>query len=283
MKRNSANDNQSTVQREAIDPVFKEVLTFRFGQLDIPVQTQVEISRIPRTMDALIFCKRPGDLEKIQSETPFGHFRVYNDLEFKSIKDALTIAEYRLILGRANLYLGENHIPASEMTVTIVCARKPRKVLYHSSMEVEFENIGNGHYVSTDKLPVHIIVINELEVSAKNYPLLLFASSEQKFRQFLRQTLDEGNLIYVRFAYYVRSQVTKEVLAMAGKYRLPKKNLEFIAKDIGTELLPFLSPEDRLRGLSANEILKHLNPEEIARGLSAEERGMLKQLLLNLE
>jgi len=119
LKRNSANNNQSSVQREAIDPVFKEVLTFRLGQLDIPVQTQVEVSRIPRTMDALILCKRPEDLEKIRSETPFGHFRVYNDLEFKSLRDALTIAEYRLILGRANLYLGENKNPASEMTVVL--------------------------------------------------------------------------------------------------------------------------------------------------------------------
>lgn len=57
---------------------------------------------------------------------------------------------------------------------------------------------------------------------------------------------------------------------MAGKYHLPRKNLEFIKNDIGEELLSLFSVEERLRGLS---------PEERLRGLNAEERRKLKQLL----
>jgi len=58
---------------------------------------------------------------------------------------------------------------------------------------------------------------------------------------------------------------------MAGRHRrLSKKDLEFIVNDIGDELLPLFSPEDRLRGLSPRELIKYLNPEE---------RRMLKKLL----
>jgi len=79
---------------------------------------------------------------------------------------------------------------------------------------------------------------------------------------------------------------------MAGKYRLPKKNLEFIVNDIGAELLPYfrkedllkrLSHEERLQGLNVEDLLKHLSLEDRLRGLNAEERRKLKQLLENLD
>ncbi len=80
-------------------------------------------------------------------------------------------------------------------------------------------------------------------------------------------------------------------------YRLSKKELEFIAQDIGAELMPFFSPEVRLQGLSAkerlqglsteellgylsrSELLRHLSIETQQRPLTAEERRILQQLL----
>ena len=34
------NSAESTTERTEIDPVFKEVMTFNFGRLSIPIQTQ---------------------------------------------------------------------------------------------------------------------------------------------------------------------------------------------------------------------------------------------------
>ena len=74
---------------------------------------------------------------------------------------------------------------------------------------------------------------------------------------------------------------------MAGKYNLPRENLEFIVNDIGTELLPLFSVEDRLRGLPPEDVLKHISlkdlleyisHEETQRQLSDEEREMFRQL-----
>jgi len=271
LMHNPANETRSKTQREEIDPIFKEVVSFCFGRLNVPLQTQFEVSRIARTMDVLVLLWRSEDLEKVRTQTPFSHFLEHNQVEFKAIQDSLTIAGYHLILGRSHLYLGEHDISPSQMTVTIVCARKPRKVLYDCKAHVIFDKVENAHYVSRYQPSVHIIVINELEIIEKNYSLLLFASSEQKFRRFLQQTLEEENFAYIRYAYAVRPQTTKEVLVMAGRHRrLSKKDLEFIVNDIGDELLPLFSPEDKLRGLSPRELIKYLNPEE---------RRMLKKLL----
>jgi hypothetical protein len=57
---------------------------------------------------------------------------------------------------------------------------------------------------------------------------------------------------------------------MSGRSRSYQKNLEFIAKDIGKELIPFLSAED---------IVRRLTPEDLVRVLTPEERRKLKQLL----
>ena len=54
--------------RDFLDPVFKEVMAFNFAQLALPVETQVEISRLPRTMDALVVLEHPPNVRKFVSK-----------------------------------------------------------------------------------------------------------------------------------------------------------------------------------------------------------------------
>jgi hypothetical protein len=235
----------------------------------------VEVSHLPRTMDAMIRLQNQQEIARVRSETPFTYFLLHNQIEFKGRRDPLTIEDWHRIWGRTHLYLGEQGLSPTEMTVTIVCSQKPVKVLYHSKDHVEFHRISPGYYVSDTKPLVYIIAINELEIIERNYPLLVFASSERKFRQFLKQTFDERNFDYVPYAYAVRPEITKEELAMAGRHqRLSRRELQFIAQDIGAELITFLSPEERLRGLSVTERIQDLNPNELKQ---------LKQLIENLE
>lgn len=266
---NESNEHQKTDGRAEIDPVFKAVICFRFGQLGISIKTQVEVGRLPRTIDAVLILELENDREKVRLETPFYYVRTHNQIEFKGINDPLTVAGFRLILGRANLYMGENEIPAEDMTITIVCSRKPEKVL-QSESEVEFIPFGEGYYRSKNKPPINLIVINELEIIPKNYPLLMFASSKKKFKEFLLDTVKNKCFdAYVAFAYRVNPEITKEVIEVAG-YGLSKEKLEFMANDIGPKLLPFLRKED---------LLKHLTIEDRLKGLTAEDKQKLKQLL----
>jgi hypothetical protein len=265
-------NTKSTIKRHEIDPILKEVLTFSFGELGIPIQTQVEISRLPRTMDVLVVAEQSGDLERIWHGTPFDFFRVHNSIEFKGKSDPLTIFDYHLILGRAHLYLGERKIFSSEMTVTIISARKPIKVLHQSQNDVKWEEIGVGHYVSTDLLPVHLLVCNELPLEPKYYPLLLFASSQEKFRRFMLRLIEEENATYINYAFRANPDLTKEVLRMAGKQSLYEKQLERIVKAVGDDLLEQMPPEVRVRGLTLEERLRGLN-------LDTETLEKLKQLI----
>ena len=256
----STDDNTgSTIERHEIDPILKEVLTFSFGELGIPIQTQVEVSRLPRTMDVLVVTEQTGNLERIWHGTAFDFFRVHNSIEFKGKSDPLTIFDYHLILGRAHLYLGERKISSSDMTVTIVSARKPIKVLRQSQNDVKWEEIGVGHYVSTDLLPVHLLVCNELPLEPKYYPLLLFAASQEKFRRFMLRLIEEENATYINYASRTNPDLTKEVLRMAGKQSLYDKQLERMAKAFGDDILEQMPPEVRVRGLTLEERLRGLN------------------------
>ena len=263
--------DNSMANRHFLDPVFKEVMTFNFAQLALPVETQVEISRLPRTMDALVILEQTAEREKVHVQTAFNYFRVYNQIEFKAKNDPLTRDEYNFIRGRSYLYLGEKQISASLMTVTIISARQPRNVLYNSSLDVKWESEGTGHYKSTDLFPVHLFVCNELELTPKNYPLLLFATSKEKFRQFVERIIGEDNLTYIHYASRVEPEITKEVLKMAGKQSLYEKQLRRIIDSMGADLLEKMTPEERVRGLTVSERVRGLTVSERLAGLNIED------------
>ncbi len=285
-----ADTPNNDTQRYTPDSIFKRIITLRFAELGIPLQTQVEVSYLPRTIDAVVILRPEADREKIRSETPFLYAGPHNLIEFKGENDRLTIPNLRLILGRTNLYMGENRIPVSNITLTIVCAGTPRNVLKHSQAEIEFESLGGGYYRSTDKLPIHIIAINELEVTPKNYPLLMFATSKQKFEEFLRDAINRDDNDYnpvITFAYFLKSELIREI-DMPLKSYLSKEALDIIIEDIGDEILSRFSMDEILSRFSVDEIAARLSPEERLTGLSPEdivsrlspeERKQLQRLL----
>ncbi len=269
---NSSDQTQQS-KHNHIDPVFKQVLVSMSDKLKVPLETQVEVSRLPRTIDAVIKLPTKEEIARVESETPFVRLRANSQIEFKAIDDPLTPAGYHLILGRTHLYLGEHKLSASQMSVSIVCAAKPITVLSHRPDDVLFKKMQKGYYINSTKPPVVIIVINELPIIPKNYPFLLFASSEKKFREFLRHLFQERDLGYVHYAYRVRPEVTKEELQMLTKDPyLSEKDFHFIVQDIGPQLINYFPVEERLAGLAAEEIeayLKRLKSQSSSNAKSA--------------
>jgi len=151
-------------------------------------------------MDALLVLNKTADQERVREQTPFIYASKYNDIEFKGRSDPLTREGYNLIRARSYLYLGLEGVSAGEMTVTIISARQPRKVLYHCPEDVKWEKLGPGYYRSLDLFPVHLLVCNELELVPANYPLLLFAASDKKFEEVVKQLLAAEDSVYVSFA-----------------------------------------------------------------------------------
>ena len=138
--------------------------------------------------------------------------------------------------------------------------------------DIEFESLGGGYYRSTDKLPIHIIAINELEVTPKNYPLLMFATSKRKFKEFLSGAIarnDSSDNPILTCTYVLRAGLIQEI-NMPIKNHLSPEALDFIIQNIGEEILDRFSAEERVAGLSV---------EERFASLSSEERTQLQQLL----
>lgn len=136
-------------KRRELDPTFKQLLIDYFSQLHIPIDTEVEVSRLPRTIDGLVVVDSAEAAASLQN-TPFSHFRTHNQIEFKGARDPLNMAQYALILGRTYLYIGESNLPFGETSVTIVCAGRPNNVLNAQLPNTIFQLSKRGIY-QTDR------------------------------------------------------------------------------------------------------------------------------------
>jgi hypothetical protein len=115
----------------------------------IEVETEREVFSRSRKIDLVVTCT-DANQKQLQS-TRFAHFRQVNALELKGFHDPLTVADYNLIIMRAwglgvpkaeklkseddsssNSDEDDSSEPAllaNQITVTIVCVRRPNKIL----------------------------------------------------------------------------------------------------------------------------------------------------------
>ena len=77
--------DESKKKHHQVDPVFKQVVVNEFADYQAGIQTEVEVSRLPRTIDVLVTVGTQAELERIRIETPFFYFLRYNQLEFKGL------------------------------------------------------------------------------------------------------------------------------------------------------------------------------------------------------
>lgn len=233
----------ATTERTELDPLFKQILVSLGQTLNFTPKTQVEVSRLPRTIDVVIELLAAEDQARLTRQTPFIRLRQHNQIEFKGRADRLSIPNYQLIRGRSLFYMSEHRLLPSQMSISIVCASKPNKVLKAS--ETVFQNISPGYYLGNEQPPTLIIVINELPMTPKNYPLLLFTSSKKLFRSFLQVVLaEESHHVYLQYAYFAQPTIAKEeIMSLAKSAYITQENLAFIAQDIGDELMPLITDE----------------------------------------
>ncbi|MFQ6041481.1 MAG: hypothetical protein ACE5PV_11545 [Candidatus Poribacteria bacterium] len=254
MDEKIAQDNES--EKKASNPydaLFKEVMNERFNELGIPIKTEEEVSRKPRTIDVVVTCAKE-EIEKARRETTFDFFSKNNIIGFKSPGDRLTIWEYHKIRGRAHLYIAEKQLTTEETIICAVCSNNPRKVLHQSQDTVEFTMIKSWHYISNEKIPFHVVIISKLQIEYKNYPLLLFAPA-RKFKEFVKHAIENNRLKYLEYAYLLHPKETKEVLMMTGKIPIPEENVKFIVNDLGIERI--------LRNADIDEVVRCIDVKDL--------------------
>ncbi len=63
--------DDSPKERQEIDPVFKQVVEAEFTAYQAACQTEYEVNRLPRKIDAFVTVDDETALQKIRQETPF--------------------------------------------------------------------------------------------------------------------------------------------------------------------------------------------------------------------
>lgn len=192
---------QDDLQGDSLDSIlFKKVMKDKFTELGVEVQTNVEVD-MPNTVDdVLVELDSESNLEEDDVEsklvcvdaklaTVFAHAGPHNLIEYKSENDPLTIFEVYRVTGLAYLYLAEKDVQTRDLKITIVCARAPREMFDNPRTGIEFKSLGGGYYHNAHYPTIHIVAINELEVTSKNYPLLMGARSKLQFTEFLRNAI----------------------------------------------------------------------------------------------
>ena len=123
------------------------------------------LSKKPMQIDVLVKNEKTVKIKKNIGRI----FRQYNIIEYKSPDDKLNIDDFYKTYGYACLYKSEtggiDEIPATELTITLVCYHYPVKMLQKLEREKNLiiDNVESGiYYFLGDSIPIQLIVIPKL-------------------------------------------------------------------------------------------------------------------------
>ena len=92
-------------------------------------------------------------------------FRKYNVCEFKSVTDHFSISDYAKVIGYASLYSAFKNVDMTDITITIVVAKYPQKLVKYLTQERNLQVLDNGngiHHIMGDIYPVQILETKKL-------------------------------------------------------------------------------------------------------------------------
>ena len=234
------------------------------AEKDFVLQREFRIDFVFRKIEPLI------PLEGI-----FSYFRTYNIFEFKSVHDAFDLSLLIKYLGELLWWLhtkDDIEIVQNEITLTIMTVRRPNNVLKHLQqphLQIGLINESPGHYHwRVMGIPVHLLVINELELCPEHYAWLSFAEGK-RFEEYTEQlsvemAQDEKRHIYLNILRELEEE---------GKERMADEILSRIISEMPPERV-----EKLLLGLPAEKLSRTLNRLPADRRRTLEVKGIQRML-----
>ena len=83
-------------------------------------------------------------------------------------------------------------------------------------------------------ISLYVLVIAELAIEERNYPLLLFSKGKKR-KEFLRELVRKKAKAYLRLAYELYPQDVMEVFSMSKDFPTLEENIRVIVNDLGAE------------------------------------------------
>jgi hypothetical protein len=235
-------------------PAFREGLALELEQYGDMLQFEFEhpLTDAPLVIDALVIKKVPD----VVIEKNIGAlFRAVNIVEYKSPSDHLSVWDFYKVYAYANLYISQEQIAATDVTLTFVSERYPREVIKHLKKTYGYtvDEQQNGiYYVSGSMLPIQIIETKKLS-EAEN--LWLRCLSDSLDARSLMTVLQESEArkktakvrAYTHTLLRANAQTAKEAMDM----RKQRYTLEQMVIDTG--LAAKWEAEAEVRGIAVGE------------------------------
>jgi hypothetical protein len=156
---------------------------------DLQFIAEHQLTSEPLRIDLLVIKNE----QNIVIDKNIGHiFRGHNVVEYKSPTDHVSVEDFKKVLGYAYLYMSQNKVPESDMTLTFVESRHPRKLLEYLKKEgYTIDPSTPGIYlVKGHKLPIQIINSRGLKESENFwFKNLLNTLSAQQCQRVLKKSV----------------------------------------------------------------------------------------------
>jgi hypothetical protein len=123
----------------------------------------------PLRIDALIVKKKTETVIKVSFAD---NFRWHNIVEFKSIEESLSLSSFYKAVGYALIYQHVANVSHKDITLTVICARHPRAVIYALSEEEHYrvEKIYPGVFeVYGLPIPIRIVSARQLPPESNSW------------------------------------------------------------------------------------------------------------------
>lgn len=225
-----------------------------FQGTTVTVETEIDLSLKQQFLDVVLI--RTG-AEPIPRPLPdgFEDLAAHNLVTFKSHQETLDGWALCELVGHYVNYRKQcspsmqELLPENDFRLLAVCARFPQNL----TQQVTLTPVRAGVYeIQLLTRTVRVIVVHQLPREEHNSLLHLFSAREELLRyarqHYRPQSPETSTLIYELFQAYKEDP------------NMPDKLKEFVRQSLD-QLLQNMPPEERLKGLSADEIIKGLSPE----------------------
>ena len=229
------------------------------------VVVEMDLSRKLQKLDIVVVRRREGPVPD-QLPDGFGPLADHNLITYKSLREPLDGWAVKELVGHAVNYRKqvspslEALIPEGNIRLLAAATRFPQRLFE----QVRFERCSEGVYEiqwGTDR--IRVLVMSEIPLAEHNAIWNLFSGDVVRVQYAARQygsgKTEVSTILNQLFESYQQKGVP-----------MPYTIADFM-RDVTLEHLELLSPEERLKGLPAEELLKRLSSEERLAGLSAEE------------
>ncbi|GBU26741.1 hypothetical protein R84B8_00253 [Treponema sp. R8-4-B8] len=186
-RKTSTEENiDSDSARISWHPAFVEALQMELQEYQdvLEFHPEYQLTSEPLRIDCVVI-KKAKDV--VIKKNIAAIFREWNLLEYKSPEDYVSVADFYKVYGYACLYASFNKVPITDLTISFVESRYPKKLLAHLKNERGYDvaETGLGIYtVSGDILPIQ--VIDSRKLSAEENLWLKSLSNRLKHAEFSR-------------------------------------------------------------------------------------------------